>query len=220
MVLNVRGFRYLLIPLVFLLFSTSKANDLDDDIRIDVPADGRVQVDNKFGDVTAEVWNNQYVSVSTVVSNAAPSVALKRSPILIDNRGTYLSISAVRVPISSTATIDLRIKIPPKANLEVSTTSGRIIIRGLSSSALLKSGSGDIEASIDEPLNVNLTARATRGLITSNFPSKPSAEDHLWQARLGMGSPRRTLDAQTESGRISLAPMNNVQVVTETQANR
>ena len=90
----------------------------------------------------------------------------------IDNRGTYLSISAVRVR---------SIPVPPsihnqdsvKANLEVSTAKGRISLRGLSASALLKSGSGDIRSLHNQPLNVNLTARATRGVISSWFPSGP-----------------------------------------------
>ena len=200
----------LIILLSIFLYSDSSLGSNFDEIRIDVPADGRVHVENRFGDVNAEVWDKPFVSVSAVVTGPTSSV-LKRSPILIDNRGSYLSISAVRVPIDSSAAIDLVIKIPLKANLEVSTAKGRISLRGLSASALLKSGSGDIEASINQPLNVNLTARATRGVISSGFPSGPAPDDHVWQARLGPGSERRTLDAQTETGRITFAPMNSEQ---------
>ena len=213
----------LIILLSIFLYSDSSLGSNFDDIRIDVPADGRVHVENRFGDVNAEVWDKPFVSVSAVVTGPTSSV-LKRSPILIDNRGSYLSISAVRVPINSSAAIDLVIKIPLKANLEVSTTKGRISLRGLSASALLKSGSGDIEASINQPLNVNLTARATRGVISSGFPSGPSPDDHVWQARLGAGSERRTLDAQTETGRITFAPLNSEQLAlqpsTQDPANR
>jgi Ca-activated chloride channel homolog len=224
MFLKVRGLcSSLIILLSIFLYSDSSLGSNFDDIRIDVPADGRVHVENRFGDVNAEVWDKQFVSVSAVVTGPTSSV-LKRSPILIDNRGTYLSISAVRVPINSIAAIDLIIKIPSKAHLEVSTAKGKISLRGLSASALLKSGSGDIKASINQPLNVNLTARAARGVISSGFPSGPAPDDHVWQARLGPGSERRTLDAQTETGRITLAPMNSEQSVlqssTQDSANR
>jgi VWFA-related protein len=224
MFLKVRGLcSSLIILLSIFLYSDSSLGSNFDDIRIDIPADGRVHVENRFGDVNAEVWDKPFVSVSAVVTGPTSSV-LKRSPILIDNRGTYLSISAVRVPINSIGAIDLIIKIPLKANLEVSTAKGRISLRGLSASALLKSGSGDIEAAINQPLNVNLTARATRGVISSGFPSGPAPDDHVWQARLGPGSERRTLDAQTETGRITFAPMNNeqlaVQSSTQDPANR
>ena len=206
----------LIVLLSFLLLSDSSfSNKLDDDIRIDVPPDGRVHVENRFGDVTAEVWDKQYVSVSAVVTSGS----LARSPILIDNKGKYLSISTVRLPLNSTVTIDLQIKIPPRANLEVSTTAGRIAIRGLSASALLKSSSGNIEALLDEPTNVNLTARSNRGAIQSAFSAKPGPEDHLWQARLGSDSRRRTLDAQTDTGRINFAPLNPEQTTAKAPAS-
>lgn len=188
--------------------------DPDDDIRIDVPADGRVHVENRFGDVTAEVWDKPYVSVAASVTGATSSTS-PRSPILIDNKGTYLSISAVRVPVNSAATIDLKIKIPSSANLEVNTEKGRILLRGLSASALLKTISGNIDAALNEPFNINLTARASRGVITSNLTTKPAADDHLWQVRLGSGSDRRTLDAQTDTGRINFSPVTGAPIATQ-----
>jgi hypothetical protein len=60
----------------------------DEGIRIDVPAGGQVYIENKFGNVTAEVWDQSYVSVSA--SLPAEGTRLRRSPILIDNRGKYL----------------------------------------------------------------------------------------------------------------------------------
>ena len=87
----------LIILLSIFLYSDSILAINFDDIRIDVPPDGRVHVENRFGDVSAEVWDKPFVSVSAVVTGPTSS-GLKRSPILIDNRGTYLSISAVRLP--------------------------------------------------------------------------------------------------------------------------
>jgi VWFA-related protein len=193
------------LPGLFLSFNSSLGKTPDDDIRIDVPNQCRVHVENRFGDVVAEVWDKPFVSVAVVVSKTG-SAALSRSPIVIDNKGKYLSISTMRVPVNSPASIDLKIKIPQSANLEVSTAKGQIVLRGLSASALLKSVSGDIDATVDEPLNVNLTARSLRGSITSAFAVKPAADDHLWQVRLGQASPRRTLDAQTDSGHLTFSP--------------
>ena len=201
----------IILPGLFLSSNQSLGNYYEDGIRIDVPPDGRVRVENRFGDVTAEVWGQQYVLVSAVVSGAS-SAGQTRSPIVIDNRGKFLSISASRIPANANTVIDLRIKVPPSANLEVSTVKGKIAVRGLSASALLRSVSGDIIAVIDEPLDVNLTARAARGVITSGFSSKPGPEDRLWQTRLGEGTQRRTLDAQTETGQISFGPDANRQV--------
>lgn len=202
------------LPTLLLLSNSSFGKPPDDDVRIDLPADGRVHVENRFGDVAAEVWDKAYVSVAASVTNTTSS-SLTRSPIVIDNRGKFLSISTLRVPANSSAVINLTIKIPQTANLGVNTVKGRIVLRGLSASAVLRSISGDIDATLDDPLDVNLTARAPRGVITSGFPSKPAVDDHIWQVRLGTGSQRRTIDAQTETGRIAFTSATNRQIAAE-----
>lgn len=205
MFLNVRRFCFSLVILLglFLSINSRVGNAQEDDIRIDVPADGRVHVENRYGDVDAEVWDKPYVSVAASVSAPAN---LTRSPIVIDNKGKFLSVSTLRIPATSVAAIDLKIKIPQTANLEVGTAKGKINLRGLSASALLKSVSGDIDATVNEPFDVNLTARASKGGISSGFTVKPGATDRLWQVRLGSGGERRTLDAQTETGHLTFSP--------------
>lgn len=127
----------IILPGLFLSSNQSLGKYYEDGIRIDVPPDGRVRVENRFGDVTAEVWGQQYVLVSAVVSGAS-STGQTRSPIVIDNRGKFLSISASRMPANANTVINLKIKVPPSANLEVSTVKGTIAVRGLSASALLR----------------------------------------------------------------------------------
>lgn len=208
----------IILPGLFLSSSVSLGNIAIDEIRIEVPPDGRVRVENRFGEVTIEVWDQNFVAVSAIVTNTGSS-QLTRSPILIDNKGNYLAVSAMKIPVNSTASIDLKVKIPEKSNLEVSTTKGRITLRGLSASALVKSVSGDISATVNQPLDVNLTARTVRGAISSGFTEKPSANDQQWQVRLGTGTKRRTLDAQTESGRLSFVPDTSKPVERDTSRN-
>lgn len=111
----------IILPGLFLSSSVSLGNHFDDEIRIDVPTDGRVRVENRFGDVSAEVWDKTYVSVSVAVTSPKPA-SLTRSPIVIDNRANFLSISTLRMPVNAVAAIDLKIRIPQTANLEVTTT--------------------------------------------------------------------------------------------------
>jgi len=59
----------LIILLSIFLYSDSILAINFDDIRIDVPPDGRVHVENRFGDVSAEVWDKPFVSVSAVVAH-------------------------------------------------------------------------------------------------------------------------------------------------------
>src|SRR5262245_38003910 len=94
----------LILPGLFLSSNQSLGKHTENDIRFDVPADGRVHVQNRFGDVFAEVWTQPYVSVSAAVSGSS-SPAPTRSPIVIDNRGKFLSISAFRSPANASTII-------------------------------------------------------------------------------------------------------------------
>lgn len=200
MFFKVRRLLSSLILLSGLLFfpTFSHGKSFDEGIRIDVPADGRVHIENKFGDVNAEVWARPYVSVAA--SFADSSAALRRSPILIDNRGKYLAISVFRAPTDPPAVVHLAVKLPSTSHLEVVTVSGRISLQGLSASVSLKSNSGDIESIVPAAADANISARSPKGLVQSSVTAASVVDPHFFQARLGTGA--RQLDAQTESGRI------------------
>src|ERR1041384_3215619 len=117
----------------------------DDEIRIDLPAGGQLKVRNDFGNINAEVWGNSYVAVSANIGGDG-SRSLSRSPIIIDNRGSLLTISVVRRPIDPLVPVDLNIKIPETSKFEASTTNGAIKIFGMPSDANLSSSSGALTA--------------------------------------------------------------------------
>ena len=98
-----------LILLAALFFPSSALPDSQDEIRIDVPANGQIKVQNDFGTVAVEIWENSYAAVSASIEGSAK---FSRSPIVIDNRGTLLVISIVRRPVDPVAAIHLRLKVP------------------------------------------------------------------------------------------------------------
>jgi VWFA-related protein len=177
------------------IFTSSSA--IDEGIRIDVPVDARVYIENKFGNVNAEAWDQKYVSVSAYLADSA---APRRSPILIDNRGKYLSISVFRAPTDPPTVVHLTVKVPNSSQLEVVTTDGRITLIDTPSKVSLKSTSGDIESIIRGSGNATISARAEKGSVRSLIPAVKSSDPHYLQARLGAGSSQ--LDAQTDSGQI------------------
>src|SRR5687767_8901481 len=69
----------------------------DDGVRIDVPASAKVRIENQFGQVSAEVWKEKYVSVSASIEGS--DSRFTRSPIVIENKAKLLSISIIRTPI-------------------------------------------------------------------------------------------------------------------------
>jgi len=200
---KVRRLLYSLIILSSIIFSPglSFGKLIEDDIRIELPPDGHVRVENRFGNVSAEVWSNKYVSVSATVEGS--SLRSKRSPIVIDNRGKLLSISVVRTPPDPVAAIHLTVKVPDTSHLEIVTTDGGIVMRGLSASASLRSGSGDIETVLPAAVSANISARSARGTIRSGLIATPSSDGHSLLARLGSAS--RNLEAETDSGQILLS---------------
>jgi VWFA-related protein len=112
-----------LILLAALLFpSTVSAVNSQDEIRIDVPANGQIKVQNDFGTVAVEIWENNYAAVSASIEGAAK---FTRSPIVIDNRGTLLVISIVRRPVDPVAAIHLRLKVPE--NIKVTGANNEVL---------------------------------------------------------------------------------------------
>ncbi|HEU5459031.1 MAG TPA: VWA domain-containing protein [Pyrinomonadaceae bacterium] len=112
-----------LLGLIFLAAFSPTTAHADDEIRIDLPAGGQLKVRNDFGNVSAEVWNNNYVAVSAIVDGPTK---LTRSPVIIDNRGSTLTISVVRRPIDPVVPIHLKIKIPPDVDITARSQRGTV----------------------------------------------------------------------------------------------
>lgn len=112
--------------LIFLAAFSPTTAHADDEIRIDLPAGGQLKVRNDFGNVSAEVWNEKFVAVSAVIGGDG-STRFTRSPIIIDNRGSLISISVVRRPIDPVVPIHLKIKI--SADVDINARSLKGIVR-------------------------------------------------------------------------------------------
>lgn len=116
-----------LVLLVTLLFPTTAPALgpilVEDEIRIDVPANAQIKVRNDFGNVSVDAWSNSYVAVSATIEGSA---RFTRSPVVIDNRGTLVSISVVRRPVDPVAAIHLHLKVPK--TVEVRNENGEVIV--------------------------------------------------------------------------------------------
>jgi VWFA-related protein len=190
-----------LLGLLFLAAFSPTTVYADDEIRIDLPAGGQLKVRNDFGNINAEVWNNSYVAVSANIGGDG-SRRFSRSPIIIDNRGSLLTISVVRRPIDPVVPVHLNIKIPETSRIDASTSNGAITIFGMPSSANLNSAAGALTATFRPLSNADITARSSRGTIKSAIGSAPSPNPQLLQTRLGNGGHK--LELQSDTGDIVL----------------
>jgi len=195
----------LALVLTTLNLATSPSSASDDGIRIDVPPSARVRIENQFGQVSAEVWSEKFVSVSATIEGTGASFT--RSPVVIENRKQLLLISVLRKPVDPQVGIRLTVRLPEGAHAEIVTSVGAISIRGALASASLRSISGDIRAELNQPLNADISARTATGDIKSELQATLSANGRLLETRSGSGN--YVLRINSESGSITLAQEPN-----------
>lgn len=171
-----------------------------DGIRIDLPRGGRLRVENRFGEITAETWQENYVSVAAVINNS--SGRSPRSPVVVENVDKVLAVSVRRFPIDPNATVRLIVRIPADAYAEIITSEGAIHLKGLAASTSLASLSGPILAELPASANVDIHAHSANGIIHSPFGA---ISDKTLETRLGDGE--RILRIKTNSGEITLSTM-------------
>lgn len=182
-------------------------SDVDEGIRIEFPAAAQLRIENDFGDVSAEIWKENYVYVTTTEGTVS-----KRSSVVIEKTNQGFVIRVVRrpaihvapaAPAAPVVPINLTIKIPESAHVEIVCGSGRTSLRGMPAEARVKSVAGDVNVEFLESTNADIAARSTRGLIKSELPQLLSENGHVLQARLGAGT--QTLSVNTETGNITLS---------------
>ena len=168
-------------------------------IQIDAPAEGRIRIENQFGEVKVEVWKEKFVSVHAIID---PAASFARSPVLIENKPKLLSISIIRRRSDPAAPIELAVKVPAGANIDVITGKHAARLHGLPSSASLTSLTGDIDVELPAPVNADITAKSTGGSVNSSLPQLVSSNGHALQSRIGNGG--QILKISTQNGNVTL----------------
>lgn len=181
-------------------FAQTINSDAGGGLRIEMPVDGHVRIENQFGKVAAEVWKEKYLSVSTTIDDAS---SFKRSPVVIENRAKLLAISIVRRPGDPPAVVNLTVKIPETAHVEIVTGKHGATLLGLPLTASLKSISGDVKVEFVGPANADINARSVSGSVKSELPQLRTESGPVLQARIGSGG--QSLRINTQSGAIILS---------------
>jgi len=180
-------------------FAQTAPSNSFEGIQIELPASGRIRIENQFGGVAAEVWKEKYVSVSATIAGTR---SFARSPVVVDNTNQLLGIRIIRRPTDPVAGVRVTIKVPEGARLEIITGKGAAFLRGIPSSASLKSISGEVEVEFLGSPDADIIAKSMTGTVKSELPQLLSNSGHVLQARVGNGA--QTLRINTQSGNISL----------------
>ncbi len=166
-------------------------------VQMEFPEGGRLRIENDFGNVTAESWQQNFVLINT-------SDVGNRS-VVIENRNQTFVIRVQPRPGAQSKAIDLSVKLPRSARLEIVTGRGGVSLQGVPASATVKSLAGDVRVGFVDPANADIVARTAKGSVTSTIPQLTTENGHVLQARVGTGE--RTLRLDSVSGNISLSQL-------------
>ena len=159
-------------------------------VQIEFPPGGQLRIENTFGSVTAEGWKQKYIYVTT----SEAGVVSNRSSVVIENRNQGFAVRVFRRRGAAAVPIDLNIKIPETAQVEVIAGSGAVSLRNPPASTVVKSVAGNVSVELLESTNLDIAARSSQGLVRSRIPQLLSDTGHVLQARLGTGSDAQELN--------------------------
>src|SRR5229473_166418 len=169
-------------------------------LRLELPANGNLRVENLRGGVIAELWSENYVSVSALTDSGKES----RSPAVVQRSDSLLSL---RVPrgAAGAARINLKLKIPARAHVAIVTGESSVQVRGLPAALLIQTISGEIRLELPTGAGADILSDSKTGTVSSSFPS--AIVDRLrrpqLQARVGSGG--KSVRLYSQAGNIALA---------------
>lgn len=176
----------------------------EDGVRADLPTGGELRIENRRGNVSVEVWNEQHVSVTAKVAGRSPA----RSPVVIQRTESLLKIGVVRASraAGTSARVDLMLRIPERSRTEIITTNGEVLVRGLPAALAVKTAAGDISAELPASADVDVTAETRTGSIDSTLPTvgPTGTSERDFHATLGAGG--KAVALRSERGSITLSP--------------
>ena len=186
------------------------------DLRLELPANGNLRVENLRGGVIAELWDQDYVSVSAITDSGEHS----RSPAVIQRSDTLLSVRVARGPVGAQK-INLELRIPARAHAAIVTGAGSVEVRGAPAALLIQTISGEIRVELPNNTGADIVAESRTGNISSSFSSvvvNQTSRPQL-QGRLGRGG--KGVRLYSQAGNITIAPggAETSRVVTTTQSS-
>ena len=193
----------LILYLAFFAVGVSARSQSDDGLRLELPANGNLRIENLRGGVIAQLWGENYVSVSAIFDSGKQS----RSPAVVQRTDSLLSVRVARGPAGAPR-INLELRIPARAHVAIITNEGSVEVRGLPAALLAQTISGEIRVELPNTAGVNLVAESKTGTVSSSLSSavvNQTSRPQL-QARLGNGSTGVRLYSQ--AGNIMLANAN------------
>lgn len=170
-------------------------------LRLELPANGNLRIENLRGGVIVELWPENYVSLEAITDSGRQS----RSPAVVSRTDSLLSIRVARAPQH----INLELHIPARAHAAIITSDGSVEVRGLPAALLVQTISGEIRVDLPRDSNADVIADSKTGSVASSFSSArvSQASRPQLQGRLGNGG--KGVKLYSQAGNITLASIGD-----------
>ncbi|HYV25847.1 MAG TPA: VWA domain-containing protein [Pyrinomonadaceae bacterium] len=194
----------LILPLIGAAL-TSVASQKNDALRFELPANGNLRIENLRGAVIAEVWNENYVSVSAISDNGQ---AANVSPV-VDRGESLLSIRLSR-RTANASPVNLELRVPARAHLSITTGAGSIEVAGMPAALLAQSGTGEIRLNLPQRAGANVFAHSKTGSVVSSMAELTANRGAAPQLRGTVGDGRNSIRLYSQAGNIVIAPAADI----------
>ncbi|HVF56967.1 MAG TPA: VWA domain-containing protein [Pyrinomonadaceae bacterium] len=182
----------------------------ENSLTVALPAGANIQIENRRGGVAIEVWGEDNVAINvSPAANLKPSPRRKSaSPVRIERTEETLAVSVPRASGASASRIDLKISVPARARVRVTTSEGEVVVRGLPAALSAQTISGDLKLDFPEAFDADITAQSLNGAVAlgdgiEREGSRARLHTGKFQTRRGAGT--SVVNLFSGRGRISLA---------------
>ena len=180
-------------------------NQSEEGVRVELPANGNLRVENLRGGVIVNIWKQDYVAVSAITDRGEA----RTSPAVIQRSDGLLSVRVARGGQGKSPNVNLVLSIPERSHAAILTQDGAVEVRGLSNALLIQSVSGEIRVEIAEGAGVDVIAESKTGSISSSFRDPAARPGAASQLRESIGGGGKNLRLYSQAGNIILAPLNS-----------
>jgi VWFA-related protein len=183
------------VPFVFLTKAQTNSG-----VRLELPANGNLRVENLRGAVIMEVGAESFVSVTAVAGNGEQIA----SPAVIQSSASLLSVRVARADKSPR--VHLTLRVPAKTHAAIFTANGSVEVRSLPRALLIQTVSGEVRIDVPGGSNATVVAESKTGSVTSSVAALSVDQTRRPQLRGSIGNGANNVRIFAEAGNVILAP--------------
>src|SRR5262245_51825709 len=169
-------------------------------VRLELPANGNLRVENLRGAVIMEVGDESFVSVAAVAENGEQIA----SPAVIQSSASLLSVRVARADKSPRVHLSLRV--PAKTHAAIFTANGSVEVRALPRALLIQTVAGEVRLDVPGGSNATVVAESKTGNVTSSVDSLSVDQTRRPQVRGRLGNGANNVRIFSAAGNVTLAP--------------